>query len=491
MYYLLAIYSAAFKHSDPNYMPKFRHQLSKILGQDPTVFLADKSKADASQANDLVEKSLALIELSDQQQDQRKKLSREIGIAKRAGNPAEPIIEQVAALSTEIGELDNEISDCMAQLRLAVSKDEPEEQTVLAPRHFLPNSSVETSPVDSDLSVACEQPFPQDEWQQYVEQHESSTAYHDARWHELLKANFGHEPHYLTARCNGKITGVLPLIHMSSKLFGSALISLPYVNYSGVLADNSVITAALLEAASGLSATLGASHFELRDTAPMAAPATKTHKVSMVLPLPQSDSELDTRLGSKLRAQIKRAQQHGLTFKYGGVELVESFYQVFSHNMRDLGTPVYNRRLFMDIIRQFPDKASIAVVFQDDTPLAAGFLIAHNDKMEIPWASSLRRSNHLGTNMFLYRAILAKSIEQGYEFFDFGRSSIGASTHKFKRQWGAREFPLYWHYWLNDSDELPEVNPQNPKYQLAISAWKRLPLPLANTLGPHLAKNLP
>ena len=440
---------------------------------------------------ELVGKVLKLIQASEQLQVDRKKMSREIGAAKKAGQAAEPIIAQVATISGQISELDDTIAECMTRLEQNIGTDEPAEPSSQMPEHFRATDYDTNTAAGNDLKVSCEQPFPHEEWQTYVKQHSRSTAYHDARWHQLIYDNFGHNPHYLIARQSGRIVGVLPLIHIKSALFGSSLISLPYVNYSGVLADDAATARQLPAVAQQLSRELGASHVELRDTGNQNAAATKTHKVSMILPLPTSDEALDRELGSKLRAQVKRASSHGLIFKFGGEELVSSFYQVFSRNMRDLGTPVYSRRFFSDIIRTFPEKTSIAVVYQGEKPLAAGFLIAHNDKLEIPWASSLREFNHLGANMFLYRSVLAKAIELGHSFFDFGRSSIGASTHKFKRQWGAQEHQLYWHYWLNDTDELPEVNPQNPKYQLVINIWKRLPVALANFIGPHVAKNLP
>ena len=230
---------------------------------------------------------------------------------------------------------------------------------------------------------------------------------------------------------------------------------------------------------------------EIRETAPRPDWSSVQRKISMILPLPATDDLLDKQLGSKLRAQVNKAQSNQLTVDFGGHELLGHFYQVFAHNMRDLGTPVYGRKLFSEILSNFPENAFIAVVSQNGTPLAAGFLLGYRDKLEIPWASSIRSKNHLGANMFMYRAILREAIARGYQYFDFGRSTRDASTHRFKKQWGAEEHQLHWQYWTRDGESTPELNPDNPKFKLAIMVWQRLPVFLTRLIGPPLARNLP
>ena len=152
--------------------------------------------------------------------------------------------------------------------------------------------------------------------------------------------------------------------------------------------------------------------------------------------------------------------------------------------MRDLGTPVYPQSFFESIIKHFPSEASIHVVTIEGKPVAAGFLLAHRDRVEIPWASSLREYNRISVNMLLYWDILKTAILREYKVFDFGRSSKDVGTYRFKKQWGANELQLYWHYWLRQGETLPELNPANPKFQLAIHIWRKLPLAVANRLGP-------
>ena len=270
------------------------------------------------------------------------------------------------------------------------------------------------------------------------------------------------------------------------------LVSVPYVNYGGVVADTPVIAAELLDEACRIADLLGVSHLELRHTAPLEGDwPVRTDKVTMLRALPGSAEELWKALGGKLRAQVKRPQREGATVERGGAGLLPDFYRVFAENMRDLGTPVYPIEFFQAIAGTLPDAVEVVVVRVKGEPAAAGFLLANGNTLEIPWASSLRRHNPIGVNMLLYWSALEGAVEKGFAAFDFGRSTREGGTYRFKRQWGAEERPLYWHYWLRPGVPLPQLNPHNPKYALAIKVWQRLPLAVANTLGPHLVKNLP
>jgi FemAB-related protein (PEP-CTERM system-associated) len=175
----------------------------------------------------------------------------------------------------------------------------------------------------------------------------------------------------------------------------------------------------------------------------------------------------------------------------GHLELLPDFYRVFARNMRDLGTPVYASGFFRAILAGLGDAAELVVVYVGAEPAAAGFLVHHRDRTEIPWASSLREWNRIGVNMQLYWSVLKSAIGRGSRQFDFGRSTVDAGTYRFKAQWGAKPRPLYWHYWLQDGRPLPGLNPANPKYALAIRAWQRLPLWLANVVGPPIVRRLP
>jgi FemAB-related protein (PEP-CTERM system-associated) len=330
-------------------------------------------------------------------------------------------------------------------------------------------------------------------WNGFVAAAPDGELYHDYRWRPLIGEVFGHESVYLMAReGNGRVRGVLPLVRLRSRLFGDFMVSLPYFNYGGILADSPAATHALADAAGTCAQRLGVAHVELRHRARVALdwPA-REDKVTMVLELPSSSDELMKGLGSKLRSQVRRPQKAGATARLGRLELLDDFYSVFSRNMRDLGTPVYPRRLFRSILETFGVEAKLAVIDLGGKAVAAGLVLTHGSTMEIPWASSLREANRSSVNMLLYWAVLEAAIAEGCTRFDFGRSSKDSGTYRFKEQWGAKPEQLLWHYWLPEGRELPKLTPSNPKYQLAIAVWKKLPLPVANLLGPHIVKSLP
>jgi FemAB-related protein (PEP-CTERM system-associated) len=212
----------------------------------------------------------------------------------------------------------------------------------------------------------------------------------------------------------------------------------------------------------------------------------------MRLELPQDSGELWKTFPSKLRSQIRRPEKEGMYVKSGGDEELDSFYAVFSVNMRDLGTPVYSKEFFRTVMKEFPETAWISTVYtKTGDPAASGFFVGFKNIVEIPWASSLRWYNHCSPNMLLYWSALKSSCEKGYSVFDFGRSTPDEGTFKFKEQWGAKPVQLYWQYWMRNGGLLPQLNPKNPKYRIAIKIWQHLPVSLTRLIGPGIVKNLP
>ncbi len=331
-------------------------------------------------------------------------------------------------------------------------------------------------------------------WDGYVMQNPGASCYHLTGWKDVIEESFGHRTCYLLSSGNGgKINGILPLVHLNSFLFGSFVVSLPFFNYGGVCADDHRIRERLFAEAADMLRRMGISHMELRHAGNLLPGLpVKTSKVSMRLPLPGTKEELAASFSSKLRSQVRRAVKEGMWARIGGLDELAGFYHVFSRNMRDLGTPVYPRRFFGNILKTFPDRARICTVYtKDGLPVASGMIVGFRQTMEIPWASSLRDFNRYGPNMLLYATVLGFACDQGYRVFDFGRSTPGEGTYRFKEQWGARPTQLYWHYWLRKGRSMPEINPHNPKYGLAIRIWQHLPLGLTRLIGPSLVKNLP
>jgi FemAB-related protein (PEP-CTERM system-associated) len=330
-------------------------------------------------------------------------------------------------------------------------------------------------------------------WQAYASTAAGASVYHDITWKEIVEATFGHRTHYLQALDEqGRVAGLLPLVHLKSLLFGSFLVSMPYYNYGGIVADSPESRDILLREAIAIAIEQGARHIELRHTEPLEGPVqTKTEKVSMRLQLPVDAAPLWAALGAKLRSQIRRPQKEGMSARIGREEQLDAFYRVFSTNMRDLGTPVYPKRFFEAILARFPTNTWLCSVYTGREAVASGLLIGFRDRLEIPWASSLRAYNLYSPNMLLYWSALEFACQRGYREFDFGRSSRDAGTYRFKEQWGAKPVQLYWHYWLRRQGPLPQLNPQNARYRLAINAWRQLPVAVTRLLGPLFVRSLP
>ncbi len=329
-------------------------------------------------------------------------------------------------------------------------------------------------------------------WDEFANRHAGARAPHLSGWKAVIEKSFGHPCYYLAARDHDRLCGILPLTHLRSKLFGSFLISMPYLNYGGIVAEDEAARQALLDHACKLGKQRGAAHVELRHVAAQVANLpTKQHKVSMLLDLPGQPEELWDQFKAKLRSQIRKPQKENLTVRFGREDELENFYRVFAINMRDLGTPVYSRNFFANILAAFPQQAHICTIYRQHEPLASGFLFGFREVLEIPWASSLREYNALAPNMLLYWSVLEFAIRQGYRQFDFGRCTLNEGTYKFKEQWGAKPLALHWQYWLPNGGALPEISPHNPKYQFMIRTWQRLPVGLTRLLGPAIVKNIP
>jgi FemAB-related protein (PEP-CTERM system-associated) len=328
-------------------------------------------------------------------------------------------------------------------------------------------------------------------WDEYVMRHPLASNYHQSAWKAIIEQGSGHTTRYLLARQEDQIQGVLPLAVMKSLLFGRFLVSLPFVNYGGILTDNEQATEALLTSAQAIGKEENAAYLELRHRTPYGfGLRAKHHKVTMILAL-ESDVEIQWKaFDPKLRNQIRKATKAGLQMQVGGEDILDSFYAVFARNMRDLGTPVYGLSFFKAIITNLPSSTRIFVIRLGEKPVAAGLASIFKDTVEMPWAGSLREHRSLCGNMLLYWAAIKFSIEQGFRKFDFGRSTPGEGTYKFKEQWGAQPVTLVWEYWT-EAKGLPNMSPQNPKYALAIRMWKRLPVALTNRLGPAIVRNIP
>lgn len=438
--------------------------------------------------------------------EERGRTSRAIGEARARGADAAPLLDAMRAIGAKSGELEGELReglDAIAALVAAAAETE-EAPTPAdaaserggAPAYFAQvaraglvpaagyGAALSVSVVDGASAAA--------DYSCYVRAHPARTAYHELELGALIAETLGQSSRYLLARdASGAVRGALPLVRLESRLFGDYVVSMPWFNYGGPLADDEATCAALLQAAAGFARERGCSHMEIRETRPRPGWLARTHKVSMTLALPAEVDALERSFGASVRAQADKAARAGCTFRTGERELLDDFYHLYCVRMRELGTPVQSRAFFENLLELFGKDAFLAVVARDGRALAAGFFLAHGDTLEVPWASSLRRANPLGVNMLLYRRALCEAVARGYRHFDFGRSSEGSPTWRFKRQWGAVPRQLYWHYWTAAELEPPGPSADDPKFLLASALWRRLPLRLTRRLGPAIVRGLP
>lgn len=345
---------------------------------------------------------------------------------------------------------------------------------------------------NNEITITTEAFRSVSEWPRLIQNSKISLPSHDAAWIDVIEKSFGHNSLIICARsASGELIGGIPLVVFSSPLFGKFAVSIPFLNYGGMVSYYKDVSKKLMNSVESVRKELDLKHVEVRSIYEGLGDNFSTKKVSMILQLPTDDNQLEKTLGSKLRAQYKKAEEFNPSFKIGKQDLLEDFYSVFARNMRDLGTPVYSKSWFGNILKDPRLDSNIIVVYVKNKPVSCGFLVRHESLMEIPWASTIKSANKYNTNMWMYRKILSFSIEQECKYFDFGRSTVNAGTYKFKKQWGAEPHQNYWYHFLSQSDQKPEINPDNPKLRIFIALWKWLPVWIANIIGPQIIKGIP
>jgi serine/alanine adding enzyme len=328
-------------------------------------------------------------------------------------------------------------------------------------------------------------------WDDFVESAPGSTFCHQWGWKSIMSDVLGHAPIYRVAVDEaGTMHGVLPVVRVRS-ILGHYLISLPFLNDGGPLGSDEA-QRLLAESAVADAESSGAELVELRARFEVPGPVAPAYrKISVHLALPRSREEFWSKtLRAKVRAQARRPAKEGMTFRCG-IDEADAFYRVFARNMRDLGTPVLPKEFFDRAAEAFGSSILFAAVYSSEgAPVAGACSLLWKNELEVTWASSLREFNHLSPNMLLYSGLMEEAIDREVTVFNFGRCTPGASTHRFKRQWGGEDVPLPWPSWSRNAGAgVPSTD--KAVYQLAVKAWSRLPLAVANRVGPRLARLLP
>lgn len=328
-------------------------------------------------------------------------------------------------------------------------------------------------------------------WDRFVAEAPSASFFHRYAWAEVIQESFGHDPHYLMACQGDRIYGILPLVHKKSSLFGDALISTPFLSYGGVASDDPDARRVLELRAAELADALSVQYLEFRDSGSKRDGdlPSATQYATFRKAIPESLEEIIQNVPRKgRRHDLKRSQRQGLIFEVPG--RLEDFYRVLGESYRDLGTPIFPKAYFKRILDAFPQETELCTVKKDGQPLSAALVFYFRDHVQPFYAGGRRVARNLHANDFLFLKIMCRARERGIHIFDFGRSKVGTGSYAYKSHWGFEVAPLSYRYKLIRGDHLPNLSPLNPRYKHLIRLWQKLPLAIANALGPQVSGHL-
>lgn len=330
-------------------------------------------------------------------------------------------------------------------------------------------------------------------WDRFVEAMPAGSFFHRAGWAKVIETAFSHVSHYSFTERDGAITGVLPLGRVKTLLFGDTLISSPFCVYGGPLAADAESEAALIAHAESLLARTGASALEFRYLGSPGNPDSGwIERPDLYVTFRkqfEGDHERNMKaIPRKQRAMVRKAIQNGLASTAN--RDVGVLHRIYAESVRNLGTPVFSRRYFQILMDVFGEAADIVTVLDQGAPIAAVMNFYFRDEVLPYYGGGSAAARGRAGNDFLYWETMRRAADRGFRLFDFGRSKIGTGSFSFKHNWGFEPEKLHYRFRLKPGQTIPELNPLNPKYRLFIAAWKRLPLPVANLLGPLIVRGV-
>ncbi|SHE23667.1 FemAB family XrtA/PEP-CTERM system-associated protein [methanotrophic endosymbiont of Bathymodiolus puteoserpentis (Logatchev)] len=327
-------------------------------------------------------------------------------------------------------------------------------------------------------------------WQQYVEKTPAATFFHQVEWQEVIERSFGHKTYYLYAEQQGQITGILPLVHIKSLLFGNALVSNAFCVYGGVVADNVDAALALDQEACRLGKELAVDHIEFRNRERINP--DRPYKEGMYVTFRKElESDVDKNLAAiprKQRAVVRKGIKAGLVSVIDND--TERLFEAYSESVRNLGTPVFPKKYFKILKEVFKEQCEVISIEHKGKLIASVMNFYFRDEVLPYYGGGKAEARALYANDFMYWEVMRRAVDKGVKIFDYGRSKIGTGSYRFKKHWGFKEAPLFYEFELVKSGSMPDINPLNPKYKFFIAAWKRLPLSVSQVIGPLLAKDL-
>jgi len=327
-------------------------------------------------------------------------------------------------------------------------------------------------------------------WDAFVTAMPGGSFFHRAAWARVIETAFGHRSHYVLAEQDGAIVGVLPLAHVRTMLFGNTLISTPFCVYGGPLAADRETAAALEAHADDLRGKLGASALELRERQRVDGDWLQRSDLYVTFrkAITGDDERNMKAIPRKQRAMVRKGIQNGLVSV--GHRDTAVLHRVYAESVRNLGTPVFARRYFAVLLEAFGDAADVVTVLDADRPIASVMNFYFRDEVLPYYGGGTGEARSRAGNDFMYWEVMRRGAALGCRLFDFGRSKQGTGAFAFKHNWGFEPEPLHYRYRLAQGAAIPDHNPLNPKYRLFIAAWKRLPLAVANLLGPPIVRGL-
>lgn len=381
-----------------------------------------------------------------------------------------------------------------------------------------------TNSSNSESTLILYKKMDQQVWDAYVHAHSQGTIFHLTKWKNVIEKTYGHRSYYLMAVNSSKlkaqssafsnqqrktsirqqvthyepsaisheldVVGILPLFELKSFFFGHYLISVPFAELGGPLAENETICQQLIEKAIELTRTRKCDYLELKNEHTISDLVKKSLYYNFKKEIfPDSDQNMQA-IPRKARRMIRQGSKFGLYSEFG-LHLLHDFYEILAKSYHQLGTPIFSKRFFRTFLDEFGTDSQILVVHnKKGTPIAGVLSFFHKDRVIPYYAGSLFEYRKLAPNDFMYWELMKHACERGFKVFDFGRSKIDTGSYHFKRHWGFKPVPLSYQYYLNRINELPNLSPANPKYQKKIELWRKMPFKVTKILGPPVAKYL-
>ncbi|HJV74671.1 MAG TPA: FemAB family XrtA/PEP-CTERM system-associated protein [Noviherbaspirillum sp.] len=343
--------------------------------------------------------------------------------------------------------------------------------------------------IDTTPSIHTLQPGDESRWDAFVMKCEEATFFHRAGWKKVIEQAFGHRTWFLYAESGGKIEGVLPLAEIKSTLFGHSLISLPFCVYGGIAASTEEAREALNQEAQKLASQLKVGHLEYRNLQ-LQQPSwhTKDLYVTFRKEIYKEEEANMLAIPRKQRAMVRKGIKAGLESEID--QHVDRFFIAYSTSVHRLGTPVFSKNYFRLLKQAFADDCEVMTITKEGRTISSVLSFYFRDEVLPYYGGGVAEARDVAGNDFMYWELMRRACIRGFRIFDFGRSKTGTGAYDFKKNWGFTPQPLHYAYQLHRAKAIPDTNPLNPKYQLFIKLWQRMPLSMANMIGPHIVKNL-